>query len=114
MMWGLAHTQKNELGCPAAYAVHSRSHHRHHGPVQPMVYSEADLFDYLRVVCLRAGNRAAAAALRFFPYGKFEIQLKRPERHLWCGLNGSARNAAYYRKQARRSSDTSPEAKTSL
>ena len=111
MMWGLAHTQKNELGCPAAYAVHSRSHHRHHGPVQPMVYSEADLFDYL---CLRAGNRAAAAALRFFPYGKFEIQLKRPERHLWCGLNGSARNAAYYRKQARRFSDTSPEAKTSL
>jgi hypothetical protein len=79
-----------------------------------MVYSEAYLFDYLRLVCLRAGNRAAAAALRFFPYGKFEIQLKRPERHLWCGLNGSARNAAHYRKQARRSSDTSPEAKTSL
>lgn len=79
-----------------------------------MVYRRAEPFDYLHELRLHAGQRAGAAALRFFPYGKFEIQLKGHERHLWCGPNGSARNVAHYRKQARRSSDTGAEAKTSL
>jgi len=98
MMWALTYAQKN----------------RHRSLVQATVYRDVNFFVYLRESSAHAGQRIAAAALRFLPYGKFETRLKTHERNLWCGPNGSVRNAAHYRKQARRFSDASLEAKTSL
>jgi hypothetical protein len=114
MMWAFTHAQKNGPDFPAAHAVHSRPCHRHQSLLRATGCLDLSFFVYLREPSARARQRIAAAALRFLPYGKFETRLKTHDRKLWCGPNGSVRNAAHYRKHARRFSDARPEAKTSL